>query len=88
MTYSSLIYARLTMMPSDVAKFMLSVWSVSGNRDRLRDEMRKRSLAVLDRNGVDTRAKWLVLAVLGDLGRGTGSKTSRRSDVVSNDQVV
>lgn len=51
-TYSSLINARLPMMPRDVTKLVLCVGSMGRDWHRLRNKMRKRSLAVLDRNRV------------------------------------
>lgn len=87
-TYSSLINARLPVMPSDISELMLSIGSVSRDRHRLRDEMRKRRLAVLDRDGVYARPRRLVLALLRKLRRGAGGETGRGRDAVSDNEVV
>lgn len=49
-TYSSLVNTGLAMMPGDISKLVLRTGSMSRNRYRLRNEVRKRGLAVLDRN--------------------------------------
>lgn len=63
-TYSSLINASLAMMPSNISKFVLCVGSMGRNWHRLRDEVRKRGLAVLDGYSVGLRPDLLVLALL------------------------
>lgn len=63
-TYSSLIDARLAMMPCNIPEFVLCVRSVGRNRHRLRNEVRKRGLAVLDGYGVGLRSDLLILALL------------------------
>lgn len=63
-TYPSLINASLAEMPRDIAKLVLCVGSVCGDRHRLRYEMGKRSLAVLDRNRVGLRPDLFVVALL------------------------
>lgn len=63
-TYSSLVNASLAMMARDVPKLMLCVGSMGGDRHRLRNKMRERSLAVLDRDGTGLRSTRFALALL------------------------
>lgn len=63
-TYSSLINASLAMMPCNIPKLVLCVGSVGRNWHRLRNEVRKRGLAVLDGYSVGLRSDLFVLALL------------------------
>lgn len=86
--YTSLVDARLPVVPRDVSKLVLNIGRVGRDRDRLRNEVGERGLAVFDGDGGDVRARWLVLASLRELGRGATGGASRSRDVVSDEEVV
>lgn len=75
-------------MPCDITELVLCVRSMGGDWHRLRNEVGKRGLAVLDRNSVGLWSGLLILALLGQLGRRAGSEACRRGDVVRNNEVV
>lgn len=84
--YSSLINASLAMMSGDIPELMMRSGSVSRNGHGLRGKVRKRSLAVLDRNGTSGH---IIGSLVGDnLWRRAGDKTGGCGGVVVVNKVV
>ena len=86
--YTSLVDARLPVVPRNISKLVLVVGRMSRDRDRLRNEVGERGLAVFDGDGGDVRARWLVLASLRELGRRATGGASGSLYVVSDEEVV